>query len=329
MGRLRTTLREQPVNSGWGLDLSNTSLKAIQLTVGDDDQVRITQCVYVAHRLHLTHPDAAAAGKSILLESLGSFTSQCPLKPTERIATQWPGIQSLVRYVTVPPANDKKSPRHRPAGGSAPDPIPAGRGLLGYVPIPHRQDEFTEQPPAGAADSGTTSDLEARLELLSESGINVSIMQCDALALHNFACTYDPAGANGHTAATGEPLPTCAGIAALDVGSDATAIVFSFPDFVWFRAARPAGDDLTMGLARRFKITRDVAERVKRDPTKAKRMSDLYQESSVVFRKIANQFDTAQSTWKKSPPANGPSNFCLTGGGGQTHGLLRFLRFGR
>ena len=180
-------------------------------------------------------------------------------------------------------------------------------------------------------------DLETRLELLSEVGINVNIMQCDALALHNFVhyeflngeSRHPDRTEQGHTAATGEPLPGSAGVAALDVGSDATAIVFSFPDFVWFRAARPAGDDLTMGLARRFKITRDVAERVKYDPTKAKRMSDLYEEASVVFRKIANQFDTALVDLEKVASHKRADHLLLAGGGGQTHGLLRFLRFGR
>ena len=163
--------------------------------------------------------------------------------------------------------------------------------------------------------------------LLRDNGIDVHIIQCDAIALHNllhFDCLTDAP----NESTEGAPSHR-SGIAALDVGSDATGVVFSFPDFVWFRAFRPAVDDLVTATARRFKTTHEVAEQVKRDPTKAKRMGDLHAESCVIFRKMVSQLESATAELNKLAPQRPVGQCLVTGGGGQTHGLLRFLRVGQ
>ena len=135
-------------------------------------------------------------------------------------------------------------------------------------------------------------DVEQRLELFRDSGIDVHVLQVDALALHNFLC-YD------RLSASGSDEQTSGGVVAVDVGCEATGVLFSFPDFVWFRAARPAGDDFAARLVRRFKITSEMAERVKRDPTKVKQMSDLYEELCIVYRNIVAHFESAQTDFQK------------------------------
>ena len=107
---------------------------------------------------------------------------------------------------------------------------------------------------------------------------------------------------------------TSGGVVALDVGSDATCVVFSFPDFVWFRALFPAGDDFAARLVRRFKITNEVAERVNRDPTKVKQLSDLYEELCMVYRNIVAHFQAAQNEFRKWPPADGSAKWWLSEG---------------
>ncbi|MFO7904496.1 MAG: pilus assembly protein PilM [Pirellulaceae bacterium] len=322
---LHTNIRDAPPKSAWGLDLSNTSLKAVQLTVDDDKKVRVTQCRHLAHPLNLAHPDAADSGKGILLKTLEAFSAEHAIKSTERVATQWPAVRSLVRYPTVLRASGRKL-----------------RGLLQQearyqIPFPLPDvcwDSFVfpESEPVSLKCqvlllAARAQDVKERVELFREADIQINLVQCDALALHNFLrydVTRDNSAADGAMASE-----SGAGIGALDVGSDAAGIVFSFPDFVWFRAFRPAGDDLATALSRRFKTTAEVAEQVKRDPTKAKRMSDVHEEFCVLFRKMASQFESAATELNGLAPHKKVHKLLIAGGAGQTHGLLRFFRFGR
>ena len=103
------------------------------MTVDENDQIYVTQCWHHVHRLNLSHPDAATAKPAILRESLKEFTSEHSVASTDRVATQWPSIQSLARFVTIPRAREENAARHYPEGGSASDPLSIARGLLGFI----------------------------------------------------------------------------------------------------------------------------------------------------------------------------------------------------
>ncbi len=330
LGRLRTSLRERPPTSGWGLDFGNTGLKVIQLTMDDDGQVHVTACTRIARRVNLANSDPVTAGQSTLLESLKEFVALHSIKATDRVATQWPGMESLVRYLTIPPVEGKqlndlieRETQHQ---------IPFPRAEVGWDTF-----RFPLLPTGGGQNqvllvAAKLNGLNKRVELLSANGIPVHAIQCDALALHNFLCfdlLTNENDSRSNPTNTQCPDTQCPGIATLDVGSAATGIIFSFPDFVWYRATRPAGDDLTTGLTRRFKITREVAEKAKRNPVQVKRLSDLHDESCVVFRKMVAQFETAMNAMHSVAPRRLVQQLLVTGGGSQTHGLLRFFRFGQ
>lgn len=316
LDRLRSGLRERPAKTGWGLDVSDTSLKAIQLRADDDDQVEVTRCVHIPHRIRLSHPDAQSTSKGIVLESLKTFVSEHELAAGDRVATQWPSIASLVRFLSLPQAEGKKWRDLVQREAQHQIPFPMAEVCSDTYTFPKPDENSTHKQVLLLA--ARLREVDERIALMQEVGIDVQIVQCDSLALHNYLhyelLTQDP---------------NVNGIAALDVGSDATGIVLSFPNLVWFRAVRPADDDLITAIARRFKLTRDVAERVKRDPTKVKRMGDLHEQSCVIFSKLVDQWHSALGEWKKICPGKQIDQLLVTGGGGQTHGLLRFLRFGR
>jgi Tfp pilus assembly PilM family ATPase len=345
MGLLRAGRRERPATSGWGLDLSNSSLKAVHLTASDDGHVSVTDCFYHTHRLPLSHPDAAGTIQAILRETLEAFKSAKTLDAAQRFAMQWPSILTLARFLTIPALEGRKLREL------------VEREAQHQIPFPLSDvcwDWFTSRPSDNAPANRQLlllatrrQEVETRLELLRECDIPVQIVQCDALALHNYLhfnllcgpeqpapsqqeqdSTTAGKESGGQTPAA-VSLPAQAGIATLDVGSDATGIVYSFPDFAWFRAVRPADDDLVTAIARRFKTTREIAEQVKRDPTRLKRMSDLHAESCVLFRKLVGQYESAVAELEKTLPGRKIQQMFLAGGGGQTHDLLRFLRFGR
>ncbi len=175
-------------------------------------------------------------------------------------------------------------------------------------------------------------DILARRDLFSDLGINLQIMQCDAAALHNllhYDLYREPQQLTTASAAVPPGEKRSQGVAILDFGSTATGLVYSFPDCVWFRAFRPADGDQITAVAHRFKLTREVAEQVKQDPTRVRRMSDLHAELAANYRKIVGQVASASEELKKSAPHRSAQQLLLTGGGANTPGLLSFLRYGR
>ncbi len=317
LGKLRTSLLERPARVGWGLDLSNTGLKAVQLTVEEDDQVRVTECLHIPHKRNLSGVDDPA----VLRETLADFSSRHAMAATQRVATQWPSIQSLVRLLSIPPAEGKKRRELIQREARHQIPFPLDDVCWDTYLFPTRDDVATVPQHQVLLQAVRQRAVEERLALFREHKIEVHIVQSDAVALHNFL-RFDRLTQQGE-AAQGE------GIAVLDIGADTTNIVFSFPDIVWFRATQPAGDDFVANLARRFKITHETAAQVLLNPAMVRRLSDLHEELCGVFLKITGQYEAAQVDFRKNVSKRPFKELLVLGGAGQTYGLLRYLRFGR
>ena len=167
-------------------------------------------------------------------------------------------------------------------------------------------------------------DVEERLSLFRQVGIDVHVLQCDAVALHNF-CHYDRLTAPGNDSArrAGE------GVVLLDVGTEVTSVVFSLPDTLWFRSLPVGRDELINGLTQRFKLTRDVADQVLRNPSKAKRISDVHQACCTVFQKLVGHYESCRTEFQKSSPGTALREMLVVGEAGRAPGLLRYLRYGR
>lgn len=324
-GLLQSNIREPAAKSGWGLDLSTSGLKAVHLTWDQGGNVEVARCIHVPHR------ELASANGSVLLESLRKFSSEQLIKATDRVVTQWPTVKSLVRYPTVPRASGGKYRKLIEQEAQYQIPFPLADVCWDSFTFPELEQAGVQHQLLLLA--ARSRDVQERVELFREAGITVHGIQCDAIALHNLLHfdLFQNSSKSDKTsqADSARTVPRHMGIGTLDVGHDATGVIFSFPDFVWFRAFRPASDDLVAAISQRFKTTREVAERVVRDPTKVKRMSDVNSELCVQFRKIVGQFESAVSELKKVAGQKKIDRLLIGGGAARTHGLLRFLRFGR
>ena len=324
LGMLRAPVRERPAKAGWGLDLSVSGLKAVRITLDADDRPTIARVAFMPHRLVLTHPDAAGVKKALLLETLKKFIAEHNVESSDRVAISWPTIQSFVRFLSLPLVEGKR-----------------GRDMLELesrqqIPMPLDQvtrDTFTFRRPdfASRLDQQSTLLLAARahdvtdyLSIFQGAGINVHIVQCDAVALHNWV-HFDRLASMPEETADKRPE----GFVVIDVGAETTNVLFSFRNAIWFRSVRTAGDDLVSAFVHRFKLTRETAEQLACNPAKAKRLSDVHEEACQVYQKLAAQIEGCLSDFKKNVSAGVVREMLLVGGAGPTPGLLRYLRYGR
>ncbi|MBM4093002.1 MAG: hypothetical protein FJ276_26875 [Planctomycetes bacterium] len=323
LDKLRASLRDRPARAGWGLDLSKSGLKAVKAVVAEDDEVRVARCVFLPSPQAATPLDVDPAWRVTAQEILKKFMAEANIEPSDRAAVQWPGLRSLVRFLSIPPAREKRA-----------------RELIHYEvrhQIPFPIDEVCWRTHQFAVDSESLwahrevllvaiklKELQERLAVFADAGVDVHVVQCDAIALHNlirYQRSQDGAGATR----TGIPEST----AVLDIGSDATNMVFSSQNSVWFRSTSLGGDDLSKALVRRFKLTREAAELVKRHPERARRMSDLHKECCAVYEKLVQQYEKSCGNYEKTTSGRAVGEVLLTGGASQSPGLLRYLRHGR
>ena len=163
-------------------------------------------------------------------------------------------------------------------------------------------------------------------------GIQVDVLQTDFLALHNFLL-YEflstGKAADKAVAPGGPAVPQCRVAAAVDIGCDATNIVVSAPQSLWFHSCGVAGQTLHPRLVHQFKLSVAQAERLKRQPESAPSFSDLYQAIAPVLDDLLKETQHALAAYAAAQPDLPVEQIIGLGGGFFLHGLLGHLRVGQ
>ncbi|HTN76761.1 MAG TPA: pilus assembly protein PilM, partial [Pirellulaceae bacterium] len=169
--------------------------------------------------------------------------------------------------------------------------------------------------------AGRNFHIQERLGIFKEAGIAVDVLQSDCVALHNFLAYefFDSASKVGEQAAHDAIL-------AIDVGTECTNLVVSSPSAFWFRTLSIGGDNFTEPLVRQFKLTYTQAEQFKREPHRARRMSQLYATFDPLLNELATEVERSTDSFLKLFPDQTLARMVGVGGGFQLHGLFRRLR---
>jgi type IV pilus assembly protein PilM len=152
-----------------------------------------------------------------------------------------------------------------------------------------------------------------------DAGVKLDVVQSDCAALHNLiAYEYFDEDARPDTA-----------IAMLDVGAGSTNLVISSPQSTWFRSFGVAGDFFTSKLVRPLRITRAEAELIKRNPSRAKRLTAVYDVLNPSLAQVEDEVQRSLKVHQRLHPKLSVRRILGAGGGFAMHGLLRRLRIGR
>lgn len=328
LGALRASKRERQARAGWGLDLTNSGLKAVRMVLDAAGQPTIAHCVCLPQRASSPHahaaPEKQAEKIAGQLDTLARFTATHSISASDNVGVSWPAVQTLVRFLQLPAAGSRKYREMLEHEVRLQIPVPLDQ--VTYDTHTYVTETAGEQHASARSLllAVRTVDLESHLAVFQEAGIAVQVLQCDAVALHNFVQADRPAEGTVDT-----PGADASSTVILDVGAETTNIVFSTRHAIWFRSVRPAGDDIESALVQRFKLARDVATAVVHQPAKAARMSAIYQQTCRVFQELAVQLEGCISQQGGQLFPDGAERLLVVGGAGATPGLLRFLTHGR
>jgi Tfp pilus assembly PilM family ATPase len=161
----------------------------------------------------------------------------------------------------------------------------------------------------------------ALLSLCAEAGWRIDGVQGECLARHNFlAHEY---------LAEDRKRPSAAAIAMLDVGASSSKLLVSSPRTAWFRSFPGGGHAVTGQLTQTYKLTHAQAEQLKRTPTAARRVSQLYETIDPFLLRLADDVQRSLEMHARAFPNLRIQQMFGVGGGFALHGLLQRLRQGR
>ncbi len=326
----RFSLRRKKTATGaWGLDAGTTSLKAVRLRCDKQQQVTVDAVDLIEHKKNLLHACDETEKRAILHETFEQFLERNEIRG-ERVCLSVSGQLVLGRVFDLPVVDDKRIDQLVRLEAPHRLPVPLGELAQGYQVLDTYDDERCGHPKMRVTLQAVRRfHAEQLLATACEAGLNVDVLQSDCTALHNFA-TYeffekvDESKDEEDIAESSQQA-----IAMLDVGAHASNLVISSPTLVWFRSIGIGGDAFTSELLKPFRLTRDQAETLKRNPTMARRISRIYEVIEPTLSCLSEEVQRSLQSFSKLFPEVAIQRMFGVGGGFALHGLMRRLRYGR
>ena len=266
----------------WGIDLGQCALKALRLEMRDGKPVA-TAFEYIEYPKILSQPDADP--DEMTREALAQFLARNSIKG-DVVAISVPGQSGLVRFVKLPPVDQKKVADIVKFEAKQQIPFPLEEVVWDYQPLSTGEivDNLALEMEIGLF--AMKRDMVNRaIQQFKQVNMEVHLVQMAPLALCNFV-SYDLLGKDTSGVSTGhEDDRSC--IVALDIGTDSSNLVITDGGrIIWQRPIPIGGNHFTRALTKEMKLTFAKAEHLKRHAAKS---PDLRKILSVL-KHVLNDF---------------------------------------
>jgi type IV pilus assembly protein PilM len=262
----------------WGIDIGQCALKALRMEM-IDGKPTATGYDFIEHAKILSQPDADP--EALTREALEKFFSRNPIGKDE-IAISIPGQSGLVRFVKLPPVEEKKIPDIVKFEAKQQIPFPLEEVVWDFQKIG-----------GGETVGGFAMETEIGLfamkrDIISKylghyvgTGGEVHYVQMAPLALCNFA-TYELLKKGGADAPPPEettddtPRGKKRCVVVLDIGTDSSNLIITDGGkIIWQRPVPLGGSHFTRALTKEMKLTFAKAEHLKRNAAKSPDLAQI------------------------------------------------------
>jgi len=301
--------------SAWGIDLGHSALKAVRLFYDSGaDRAMVDSPVLIEH----APPPSNAPPDTVqqLARSLQQFLEQTGADPrNDLFCVNLPSAEVLMRGVRLPPVAAGKIAELIRFEAAQQIPFPLEHVLWDYQTTPGSEQEDGEVSEHQVTLFAVKNALVTQqLAAFSEAGIPVQVLQSGSNALHNLIAYERSAD-----------LDAGGAVASIDLGAATTEVVISHANGLWCRSIATGGDQFTRSLVRRLQLTHIQAEKLKRQPQRAERFSEVAAAWQPLFAGLSGELQRSLSYFA-SQVRDAPLRR-LTHGGGGMHllGMLETL----
>ncbi|HZN36500.1 MAG TPA: pilus assembly protein PilM [Pirellulaceae bacterium] len=304
--------------AAWGLDLSDTALKALKLVrEAKDGSLKIEAAEFLLHSQPLQHPAAEANRCAIVAQTLAEFAGRAGDLKGVKLCTNIAGGRVLGRFFELPPMPARKVAESVQYEARHQLPVALDELSWSYA----IQDDVAgkaadEQPRRIVVQATRDAHVRDRLASFKAAGLAIDAVQSDCLALHS-ALVHE-------LELSGEGA-----VAAIDVGVAGTNVVVSSPSCAWFRTLAHGGDHYSRELAKALGCTAEEAELQKRQPARVCGYHLLCEAWQPLFVQLGSEIERSLATYRKLYPEHPVRQLYGLGGAFRAQGLLRYLRSGK
>lgn len=267
----------------WGIDIGNTSLKAICCRRSADlDKIEVLGYDFIEHSKILSQPGAEP--EEILAETMKEFFTRNKIRG-HVVGISVSGQNTISRFLKLPPVDASKVP-----------------DIIRYeakqwLPFDLR-DVIWDYQPIGKKSLGTGIVLDAdvgmfamkreatmrQLAPYTAARVNVDCIQSSPIATYN-CIAYDQLRQD--EAVEGES--SSEQVIILSVGTDATDIIITDGVAIWTRSVPVGGNQFTKALTKGMKQTFAKAEYIKRNTSTAEDSKTVFQAMRPVFNDLLSE----------------------------------------
>jgi len=261
----------------WGIDIGNTSLKALRCSLaGEPGKVEAVACDFIEHSKVLSQPGTDAA--EVVAETLQTFLGRNTTKG-DRIAISVSGQNTISRFLPLPPVDPKKIPDVIRYEAKQWLPFDINDVVFDFQPLskPVRDDFDGNLMDATVGMFAIKRDIAAKaLAPYLKQSVDVDSIQSSPIALYNFML-FDQLPPPIEAADDDTPRES---LITLCIGTDATDVVITNGETVWIRNIPLGGNSFTKALTRELQLTFSKAEYLKRNVTSSK---DVEEQKRVIM----------------------------------------------
>ncbi len=271
-------LASKKPKTAWGIDVGTSGIRAVLLQL-DKEELTVLDSYYDEFDAPTSRIGNETTAADTIRQAITKFLESSKSKELEssknKESAYWvnlPAGEIIARFVRLPPVKDKKAEELMEMERVQRIPMPPD--ILEYVGWIGANDADSAHGRAAFVCAAKKAAIAARTDLLASAGMKISGMQCDQVALVNFAArefaeSFKPVDDDKPTM-----LPT---VAILDSGATFTSLLLISQESFWFWSLENGGEDLTTALARGTKSVHRDAEELKRFPAKIDRPRDGYE----------------------------------------------------
>ncbi len=299
--------------TAWGIDLGNSTLKAIKVGQTDGGVEVLDFAVIEYDGKILSQSEIDEQQRMDLIDrALERFVEEHEITKDAMVVSV-PGQSSFSRFVKLPPVDKKSIPRT--VTYEAVQQIPFD---IEDVEWDWQAFEDNDSPEVEVGIFAIKKELvNNALDPFVRAGINVGSVQMSPMALYNFL-SYDQKfleESGGKDA-----------VIALDIGADNTDLVIADGVRVWQRSIPIGGNQFTEAVQKAFKLSFAKAEALKRTASTSKYARQIFQAMRSVFADLAAEVQRSLGFYSSSNRQVKFKEVVALGNAIKMPGLVKFLQ---
>ncbi len=319
--KLLGSRRKKPTRC-WGLDIGSAAIKAV-LLAEKDGRLTIIDSFFDPLPTPTCRKSAeTTAPATLLLPALMKFARE-KLTDDTSVWAGFPSTETVTHFVSIPSVKEKLTQQL------------LDKEISQKVPLSREDIEVAqwigEADPENLKGRPVTLSIARKkyltdyIDTLSTAGINISGLQCDALALINFA-TFEfselaELGGNDQKSSSEKEDA----IAFLSCGASSTTLLVVSRRIHWYWTMERGSEAVNSLIARHAKVTLEKAEDLKRNPTELADPASQYAMVEKSFLVIRARLEVAlRDMLKQNDQVDITSTWCM-GGGSLTHQWMRLI----